>query len=64
MDTNESRGRVAEPAPEEIKKHGDQLRTQVADAAGKQVRKDGHKDGHDGRRDDARKEDGKDAQDS
>lgn len=36
MNTDKTRGRVAEPAAEEIKKHGDPFKSQVADAAGKQ----------------------------
>lgn len=35
MDTDDKRKRVAEPAEEEIKKHGDQLKTPVEEAAGK-----------------------------
>lgn len=44
MDTDQNRKRVAEPAEEEIKKHGDQLETQVADAAGKPVREEKRKE--------------------
>ena len=35
MDTDKARKRVAEPAEEEIKKHGDLLKHQVEEAAGK-----------------------------
>ncbi|WP_420474593.1 hypothetical protein [Noviherbaspirillum sp. ST9] len=35
MDTDDKRKQVAEPAEEEIKKHGDQLKTPVDEAAGK-----------------------------
>jgi len=35
MDTDDKRKQVAEPAEEEIKKHGDQLKTPVEEAAGK-----------------------------
>lgn len=35
METDSKRRRVAEPAEEEIKKHGDQLKTPVEEAAGK-----------------------------
>ncbi|HYD60948.1 MAG TPA: hypothetical protein VEC35_11365 [Noviherbaspirillum sp.] len=36
MDTDRTAGRAAQPAEEEIKKHGDVLKKQVADAAGQQ----------------------------
>jgi hypothetical protein len=35
MDTDDKRKQVAEPAEEEIKKHGDQLQMPVEEAAGK-----------------------------
>lgn len=35
MDTDSKRRQVAEPAEEEIKKHGDQLKMPVEEAAGK-----------------------------
>lgn len=35
MDQQQIKPRVAQPAEEEIKKHGDQLAKQVQDAAGK-----------------------------
>ena len=35
METDKTRHQVAEPAEEEIKKHGDPMRSQVADAARK-----------------------------
>ena len=35
MDTDDKRKQVAVPAEEEIKKHGDQLKTPVEEAAGK-----------------------------
>lgn len=34
MDNDQSKNRLAQPADEEIKKHGDQLEKQVSDAAG------------------------------
>ena len=37
METDRKQGRVAEPAEEEIKKHGDPMKQQVAGAAGKEV---------------------------
>ena len=36
MVTDRTAGRAAQPAEEEIKKHGDVLKKQVADAAGQQ----------------------------
>ena len=36
MEQQEAKTRVAQPADEEIKKHGDQLAKQVRDAAGTQ----------------------------
>lgn len=38
MNTDQSKDGVAQPAEEEIKKHGDQLKKQVQDAAGEQLR--------------------------
>jgi len=37
MDTDDKRKQVAEPADEEIKKHGDQLKMPVEEAAGKKA---------------------------
>jgi hypothetical protein len=37
MNTDQSKDGVAQPAEEEIKKHGDQLKKQVQDAAGEQL---------------------------
>lgn len=37
MDTEDKRKQVAEPAEEELKKHGDQLKTLVDEAAGKKA---------------------------
>lgn len=37
MDTDSKRRQVAEPAEEEIKKHGDQLKMPVEEAAGKKL---------------------------
>jgi hypothetical protein len=34
MDTNQQKGAAAQPAEEELKKHGDQLAKQVKNAAG------------------------------
>lgn len=36
MNTDQSTGGVAQPAEEELKKHGDLLKKQVKDAAGEQ----------------------------
>jgi hypothetical protein len=41
MNTDQVKGRLAQPADEEIKKHGDQLEKQVRDAAGKQEQEEG-----------------------
>lgn len=40
MDTDSKRRQVAEPAEEEIKKHGDQLKIPVEEAAGKKLQED------------------------
>jgi hypothetical protein len=48
MNNDQSKHRVAQPADEEIKKHGDLLDKQVKDAAGKQSP---NKDDNDGEQD-------------
>jgi len=43
MKSDKNQGRVAEPAEEEIKKHGDPMKQQVAEAAGKEPPKEERK---------------------
>lgn len=43
METGKTQPRVAEPAEEEIKKHGDQLQQPVAGAAGKDAQDENEK---------------------
>jgi hypothetical protein len=38
MNTDQPKSKVAQPADEELKKHGDQLEKQVKDAAGSQTK--------------------------
>ena len=38
MNTDQKDSGVAQPAEEELKKHGDQLKKQVKDAAGRQLK--------------------------
>lgn len=51
MEKHESKPRVAQPADEEIKKHGDQLAKQVKDAASEPVEQNSDKHGDDQIRD-------------
>ena len=51
METDKNQRRVAEPAEEEIKKHGDPMKQQVAEAAGKEPPEEERKpDEEDGKR--------------